>query len=168
MREISISPCRTERIRTTCCVVSIILSISCEIVFHMCLVEEMPNIWSFNQGYILGWALNCSTNMILKFCIKCKQHKVCPMPLHFFTGEIQEDGIKYMLGLGFLLLLYQLEKTCSLQSWEGFYWSYLQSLRHSWISLNILPISVFFKMGKAQKKYSSRFYYPGCCAIMHQ
>lgn len=27
----------------------------------------------------------------------------------FFTGEIQEDGIKYMLGLGFLLLLYQLE-----------------------------------------------------------
>lgn len=57
---ISISPFRTERIRTTHGVVSIVLSISCETlvsVFHMCLIEEMPNIWSFNQGYILGWAL---------------------------------------------------------------------------------------------------------------
>lgn len=39
-----------------------------------------------------------------------------PHAIAFFTGEIQEDGIKYMLGLGFLLLLYQSEKTCSLQS----------------------------------------------------
>lgn len=32
-----------------------------------------------------------------------------PHAIAFFTGEIQEDGVKYMLGLGFLLLLYQLE-----------------------------------------------------------
>lgn len=32
-----------------------------------------------------------------------------PNAIAFFPGEIQLDGIKYMLCLGFLLLLYQLE-----------------------------------------------------------
>lgn len=32
-----------------------------------------------------------------------------PHAIAFFTGEIQKDGIKYMLGFSFLLLLYQLE-----------------------------------------------------------
>lgn len=38
-----------------------------------------------------------------------------PHAIAFFTGAIEEDGIRNMLGLGFLLLLYQLEETCSLQ-----------------------------------------------------